>query len=156
MLKTKYNVLIILIVATSGLYAGQLRLRNYTFPPYGEIARRARIEGSVMVEVSVSEGRVSKVEFLSNKLTSPIYPVAEEQVGPPRGGLAEVITNSISNWVFEPDTLDETFKFRLNIIFRLMKTKGIEGNRIYRFSIQESEGIPTEIIIEAETPSILY
>lgn len=156
MLKMTYRVPVMLILLTSGLHAGQFRLRNYTFQPYGEVARRARIQGSVMVEVSVSKGRLSNVEFISYTLTSPNTPVAEEKKGPPIAGLSEVITDTINKWEFEQDSSRESIKFRLKFIFRLLEIEPTEGNSFYRFSIHESEGVPTEIVIEAEAPPILY
>lgn len=76
-----------------------LRLEHADVPMYPLLARTARISGTVMVEVTVKKGRVTKTEVKS---------------GPPV--LARAAVGNIESWRFHPlvnATFTTTFVYRL-------------------------------------------
>lgn len=76
-------------------------------PQYTEEARRARIQGTVVVQATIDcEGRVTNVTVLQS------LPL----------GLTESAVDAISQWVFEPATLDGeavSVFYDLSVNFRL-------------------------------------
>jgi hypothetical protein len=130
------------------LQAATSNIRYYVFPPYSELARRAAIQGTVLVEVSGINGKVIKVNILSANLSSPTAPEIKDVPE----FMAKGLRDALSKWEFEQK---DSIIFRLAVDFHLLK--GTTSEIPYcKFSVREANGWPTELVIETDWPPLQF
>lgn len=135
----------ILLVATMGsagsvMAAGE-GLKNFVLPRYPEIYRRARIEGSFVVQVRWENGK-STVNLISHEAKGPYGPSKPDL-------MIEAITDALGQWQLL--TTEQT-EFSVQITFKLSERSA--DRPTYKFQIKEEDFLPREILVEADQPAI--
>jgi hypothetical protein len=116
------------------------QIPNYVLPVFDEIARRAAVEGEILVELTATEGKVSKVDILSSKLAN-----VPDSRNMPDFVIKKVI-DALSKWEIAQS---RQIQFQLLIVYKL--SRDIPEDMYSRFSVFGKYEMPTKIIIEAKS-----